>query len=196
MKRMTIYLALAFVIALLLIAGEPQTQPASAGGWPCFICHGGFEVPGTDLAPALAGSKLTDEQIIAQVRHPRGMMPAFSPAELSDQILKDGFIQPFVRGLPGGQPTATLSPEIRSMALATIAAVAAARATEYARPSQLAPTATATPVIVNASPTPSPTPATQTKSTAPNEAQSIEMAMWVGVLLITGAGLGWLWTRR
>ncbi|HEY6042986.1 MAG TPA: hypothetical protein VIX58_12725, partial [Anaerolineae bacterium] len=104
---------------------------------------------------------LTDAQIINQVRHPRGMMPSFSEQEISDQMLKDGFIQPFVRGLPAGKPTATLSAANRSAALATIAAVAAARATAVLSPAtganvpEAKPTSTSSPSL-----SPSPLPAT------------------------------------
>ena len=121
MKRIftfLIMLAFALSAALVLMVGEPER--ARAGGWPCFLCHGGFEVPGTDIAPQLAGSKLTDAQIINQVRHPRGMMPSFSELDISDRALKDGFIQPFVRGLPAGKPTATLSAANRSAAYSRI----------------------------------------------------------------------------
>ncbi len=122
MKRAIWILGLGLVVAgILLLDNHPA--PVSAGGWPCFVCHGGFEVAGTDLAPQLAASKLTDEQIIAQVRKPRGMMPAFSEKEISDQMLKDGFIQPFIRGGVAGRPTATLSPQNRSIALAMLAGI-------------------------------------------------------------------------
>lgn len=166
MKRIftfLIMLAFALSAALVLMVGEPER--ARAGGWPCFLCHGGFEVPGTDIAPQLAGSKLTDAQIINQVRHPRGMMPSFSELDISDRALKDGFIQPFVRGLPAGKPTATLSALNRSAALATIAAVAAARATAVLNASAAdipaakltpSPIPTASPSPIPASPTPLP----------------------------------------
>ena len=70
MKRVIAFGGLIAVVALIALLDQ-SPSPASAGGWPCFICHGGVELRGTDLAPALAGSKLTDEQIIAQVRKPR-----------------------------------------------------------------------------------------------------------------------------
>ena len=178
MKRIftfLIMLAFALSAALVLMVGEPER--ARAGGWPCFLCHGGFEVPGTDIAPQLAGSKLTDAQIINQVRHPRGMMPSFSEQEISDQMLKDGFIQPFVRGQSAGKPTATLSAANRSAALATISAVAAARATAVLNASAAAdipaakstpsPIPTASPSPIPASPTPLPaTPVATTNSNA------------------------------
>ncbi len=129
---------LVFIGGFIALNQFNSPAPTQAGGWPCFLCHGGFEVAGTDLAPPLAGSKLTDEQIIAQVRRPRGVMPAFSEKEISDQNLKDGFIAPFMRALPAGKPTATLSSPDRAAALKTISAVTSKRA-------RAQPTATPTP---------------------------------------------------
>lgn len=157
----------ATVIALvLLVVGEPER--ARAGGWPCFLCHGGYELLGSDIAPQLAGSKLTDAQIINQVRHPRGMMPSFGETEISDRVLKDGFIDPLVRSLPAGKPTATLSVANRSAALATIAAVAAARATAVLQstPASDIPAAKSTPSpIPTASPSPIPASPTSLPAT-------------------------------
>ena len=190
MKKLTIMFAVLIVGSIAGVSLPQTTQPASAGGWPCFLCHGGFDVPGTDLAPALAGSKLTDEQILAQVRNPRGVMPAFSKEELPDQVIKDGFIQPFVRGLPAGRPTAGLDPQIRSMALATIAAVAQARATEYARNFQTGDAA--------GTPTPLPTP-TRLASTATTVRESTLdprfLALAGGLLALVSFG-AWFVTRR
>lgn len=190
MKRVTIVFAVLLVGSIAGVSLPQTTQPASAGGWPCFVCHGGFDVPGTDLAPALAGSTLTDEQILAQVRHPRGVMPAFSKEELSDQEIKNGFIQPFVRGLSAGRPTATLDPQICSMTLATIAAVAQGRATEYARESKMGDAA--------GTPTPAPTPTRLASTATTDRASTLDsriLALAGGLLVLISCG-AWFATRR
>ncbi len=83
--------------ALLLTACTPAATPAptptvdsvvrgeelyeSKG---CAACHGEGGV-GTDLAPALPGH--TEEQVLKQVRAPRGQMPALGPEKISDDDL-------------------------------------------------------------------------------------------------------------
>ncbi|MBI5304533.1 MAG: cytochrome c [Chloroflexi bacterium] len=189
MKRLTILILIAFIWVIAELAAQQEPQSALAGGWICFLCHGGFEVAGTDLAPALAGSKLTDEEILAQVRRPRGVMPAFSKEELSDQAIKDGFIQPFVRGMPAGRPTIGLDPQTRSIALATIAAVAQARATEYARSPRVGGAGT---------PTPAPTPTLLALNVATVRESSLDprvLALAGGVLALISLG-AWFATRR
>src|SRR2546428_3044613 len=95
--------------------------PVAAGGLPCFLCHGvNFE--GSDIAPRLAGTKLTDDEILKQIRSPRGLMPAF-PEYAQPSVVQ------WIRSAPTGQPTKAFSAQERSAALATISAVAAARAT-------------------------------------------------------------------
>ena len=183
MQRLIWLVGLIIVVAgIVLLDNHPA--PVSAGGWPCFLCHAGSHdgsgVVGTDLAPALAGSKLTDEQIIAQVRHPRGVMPAFSAQEYPDQLLKDGFIKEFARGRPTGQPTATVNPQSRAMALATMAAVAATRSIEYA--------GLASAVAIEA-PTPAPGIQAQTTSPTPNDFPVLSDSGALGAFVALGAAL-------
>ncbi|MBI5035529.1 MAG: cytochrome c [Chloroflexi bacterium] len=131
MKRSIIVLVGVFVGLIALFSIQPESQSVSAGGFPCFLCHGvNFE--GSDLAPTVAGTKLTDEQIANQMRHPRGVMPAFAPSDWPDPQTAISYI----RAQPTGKPTMALSPEQRSQALALIGGVALARATEYARVDQ------------------------------------------------------------
>lgn len=181
--KCSMIMLIVLLIGIVAIASFGQTTPpVSAGGWPCFTCHGGVNASGTDLAPPLAGSKLTDDQIIAQVRRPRGVMPAFSVTEISDQNLKDGFIQPFMRGLPAGQPTAALAPPIRAMALATIAAVAQTRSAEYAN--------IGLPTGVS---TPTPVPTAMRNITVDSNFDERVIATIGGLLgmVIVGAWVGW-----
>jgi hypothetical protein len=184
------------IIAVAGVAFEVgrQPTPVSAGGWPCFLCHGGFEVLGTDLAPQLAGSKLTDEQILAQVRKPRGVMPAFSAQEFPDQVLRDGFIQPFMRGLPAGRPTAGLSGENRAMALATIAAVAATRSNEYARLTGFP--SIETPTSLPRSPTPAASPTLVASPARTDPSYSPGALAAIGGLLLGMVAVAWFGMRR
>jgi len=181
---------IAFALGIAIVGHQPA--PVSAGGWPCFMCHGGFEVLGTDLAPQLAGSKLTDEQVLAQVRKPRGVMPAFSAQEIPDQALKDGFIQPFVRGMPAGKATATLDAQTRAMALATIAAVAATRSVESAR--LTGSIAIETPAPAPHSPNPAALPA-PSASPVPRDLSAFGAFAAIGAVLI-GAVVATRWWMR
>ena len=53
-----------------------------AGGFPCWLCHGvNFE--GSDLAPRVNGTKLTDAEILKQVHNPRGVMPGLRRGRLA-----------------------------------------------------------------------------------------------------------------
>ena len=74
--------------------------PTSAGGKlfiakGCGACHG-QDALGTGIAPAMAGH--TAGQVRRQVRQPRGVMPPFPSAQLSDAEL-DKIIQ-YIVGLP------------------------------------------------------------------------------------------------
>ncbi len=224
MRRLIVFLsslAVSVGLAALVLIGQPSQ--ATAGGLPCFLCHGvNFE--GSDLAPRVAGTKLTDAEIISQVRKPRGVMPSFSQSEFSDE-----FIIRYIRSLPTGQPTLALPAQQRSAALATISAVAAARATAFAQtassstvatPTALRPTATMvtaintptplhpTATIVAAIDTPTPVDlaaaaaatnvAANTNSptaTSPTTASPSPLGVFIvtGGLLAVIAGLVWKW---
>ncbi len=158
---LTILVALA--VACLAFGALPLTAPSartSAGGLPCFFCHG-LQAQGSDIAPPLAGTHLTDEQIFKQVRSPRGVMPAFP--EFDGQP----FVIQWIRSAPTGQPTMTFSPEQRSSALAMIAAAASKRATEVLRAAANAtPSMTERPTITK---TLSPSPTATVLATATDE---------------------------
>jgi len=186
-------------IALAVLGGASQPSRVSAGGFLCFMCHGvNFE--GSDIAPTVAGTKLTDEQIANQMRHPRGVMPAFGPNDWPDPQTAISYI----RAQPTGKPTMTLSPEQRSAALAMIAGVAAARATAVLE-SQSAALATLTSAPpATAVVTPSPIPATATPVAANPDASTGSAfdtsTLPLGIFSLSGllvmlVGLGW-WLRR
>ena len=61
----------------------------------CAACHG-KDAQGTHLAPAIGGHSV--EAVMAQVRTPRGQMPAFSPEKISDEELN--FIAAYVAAQP------------------------------------------------------------------------------------------------
>lgn len=52
----------------------------------CVICHG-KQGEGVS-APKIAGTKLTLEQVMHQIRQPRAEMPAFTPEQLSDNDIR------------------------------------------------------------------------------------------------------------
>ncbi len=194
MRRFVWIGSIIIVVAGIVFGIGHQPAPVSAGGWPCFLCHGGFELLGTDLAPQLAGSKLTDEQIIAQVRKPRGVMPAFSREEFPDQILKDGFIQPLVRSQQAGRPTATMPGENRAMALATIAAVAATRSAEYSR--QAGSSAIQISFPTTQTPTPAMTPTPVASPSQRDSSLSSGAIAVIGGLLLVMVAVVWVGMRR
>ncbi len=177
------------IIAVVGIAFGVGHQPApvSAGGFPCFLCHGvNFE--GSDIAPTVAGTQLTDEQIERQMRHPRGVMPAFGPNDWPDPQTAISYI----RSQPTGKPTLALSDQQRSAALAMIAGVAAARATEYAR--RAGSSAIEMPTPLPQMPTPAASPA-PTARAIPNDS-SLGFGVTIGTVLIAGAAMWWQWLRR
>ena len=201
MKRFVLPLyvvAIGIVLASSLFVSQPSK--ATAGGFPCFLCHGvNFE--GSDIAPALAGTKLTDEQIAKQMHNPRGVMPSFGLNEWPDSQT----VVTYLRAQPTGKPTTALSPRDRSAALATISAVTAARATAVLQTAAVnsageAATTTATPT---ASPAPSSTPkpsvsaATANTPASPNAADSSRtFVMLLGALLAVSVGFVWIRQRR
>jgi hypothetical protein len=195
MKRYAMPMSI-FVLVLAILFLKDQPIPTAAGGLPCFMCHGGhFE--GSDLAPSVANTKLTDEEIMKQIRDPRGVMPAFP--EFASQDIVD-----LIRTMPTGQPTAVLPAEQRSAALATLAAVAAVRATRFA--AVKLPGADATPI-------PSPTISTHNSPTPSGSAASVSsgsatglgnmgfpasanlIVIIVGLLIVSGSAW-WIWQRR
>lgn len=67
----------------------PTADPVAVGrdlyvAKGCLACHGEAG-SGTDLGPALPGH--TEEQVLMQVRTPRGMMPSFGLDKISDEEL-------------------------------------------------------------------------------------------------------------
>jgi len=104
MKRWSVILPFvaSMALALLVLLGQPP-QTTTAGGLPCFLCNG-VQFQGSDLAPSVADTKLSDEEILKQIRSPRGLMPAFP--EFANQSIVER-----IRSMPTGQPTAVLSPD-------------------------------------------------------------------------------------
>ncbi len=184
MKRTISIIGLLTVVVGIALLGH-QPAPASAGGFPCFMCHG-IHFEGSDIAPTVAGTKLTDEQIANQMRHPRGVMPAFDPRDWPDPQTAISYI----RAQPTGMPTMTLSPEQRSAALAMIARVAYARATAVLQTESSSATVIATP---------SPLPATALPSAINSTTSSSDLPFGIfvsGGLLLMMIGAVWMWQRR
>jgi len=67
--------------------GDPAKGAAYWRTSQCMTCHG----PNAEgnLGPKLAGTSLTFQQVLTQVRTPRGVMPAFNASRVSDQTLRD-----------------------------------------------------------------------------------------------------------
>ena len=202
MKRWSMmlpFVAGAALAAFVLFSKPSQT---TACYLPCYVCHG-IQFAGSDLAPSVADTKLTDAEIIRQIASPRGVMPAFP--EFANQNMVD-----YIRTMPTGQPTASLSPEQRSEALATIAAVAATRSVEFARlgqseagatpfPTPVVSTSTPVPVgsaAATTAPEPSPVQSLTGPGREPASIASIHVFTLTGGLLAVISG-GWLaWQRR
>lgn len=196
MKRWFVMLPVALGVVLMIMTLMDQPSPTAAGGLPCFLCHG-FQFQGSDLAPSVADTKLTDEEILKQIRDPRGVMPAFP--EFASQSIVDR-----IREMPTGQPTAVLSDGERSAALAMIAGVAASRATEFAamKPSEAdstPPPPTSTPIVVSTLPagagfvSSDTTAGTGTLTAVP---AVVNMILVIVGLLIVGGSAWWAWQRR
>jgi hypothetical protein len=187
MKRVISIVGLLIVVVGIALLGH-QPAPANAGGFPCFMCHGvNFE--GSDIAPTVAGTKLTDEQIANQMRHPRGVMPAFDARDWPDPQTAISYI----RAQPTGKPTMALSPQQRSAALALIAGVAAARATAVLQTESSSATVVATP-----SPSPAATiPSVSNSPTSSASNSDLPLGILVSSgLLLTMIGAVWMWQRR
>ena len=90
----------------LLVVGVAEAQDLELGRQLfqnnlCVQCHG--EVAQGGDGPQLAGTSLTFDEVRGQVRRPRGMMPAFTVEELSDEDLFN--IYSYVRSLEKSYPT-------------------------------------------------------------------------------------------
>ncbi len=179
MARHSLYLWLLAGLGLAALYSIGSTSRAAAGGMPCFLCHG-INFQGSDIAPIVAGTHLTDEQIISQVRKPRGVMPSFSQDEIPDDMLKS-FIIPYIRSQPTAQPTMALPPQQRSIALATIAADAAVRATAFAVAENATPSAGA--VL----PTPRPIASPTRVPALPASAPPVDAPPPLGIYVVGGA---------
>ncbi len=195
MTRITTAVGLLLVSAVLLsVMLTSAPAPVSAGGLPCFMCHGvNFE--GSDIAPRVAGTKLSDEEILKQIRSPRGLMPAFP------EFAQPSIVQ-WIRSAPTGQPTKAFSPQERSAVLATISAVAAARATAVLQAATVSDALAATPTVTptaNRRPTPSAAATAPTRGTAavPATPDSNSPVGWWAVLGVSLAVVAVvLWQHR
>lgn len=195
MTRITTAVGLLLVSAVLLsVMLTSAPAPVSAGGLPCFMCHGvNFE--GSDIAPRVAGTKLSDEEILKQIRSPRGLMPAFP------EFAQPSIVQ-WIRSAPTGQPTKAFSPQERSAVLATISAVAAARATAVLQAATVSDALAATPSATprpTASPAASAPPAAPTRGTAASFASSesnAPLGWWAVLGLSLAVAAVVLWQHR
>ncbi len=195
-------LAIGILLATTLFIGQPSK--ATAGGFPCFQCHG-LNFEGSDIAPRVAGTTLTDEQIKNQMRHPRGVMPAFSESDWPDPQTAITYI----RAQPTGKPTMAMSPREKSLALAMIAGIAAARATAILQSASSDAASTPTPAQVAAAaatPTSTQVAALAVNTVAPTAAPAVATApanapsplgwmLMLGALLTVGASVLWLRQR-
>lgn len=62
----------------------------------CNVCHGDYGEGG--LGPPLAGTLLSYEEVLQQLRAPRGFMPAYIEEALPDEQVRD--LYAFERSLP------------------------------------------------------------------------------------------------
>ena len=117
---------------------------------PCSGCHGaGAE---GDFGPKLAGTELTDEQVLQTVRNGKGAMPTFDTDQISD--LEVQHIYAWLRSLAPPTPTPT-EPPPTATPTATAAEATATLAPDEPTHTP-APTPTAIPTAT-LSPTPVPT---------------------------------------
>jgi len=65
-------------------------------GKGCAGCHGANAAG--NFGPKLAGTTLTLQQVLQQIRSPRSEMPAFPPSQLSDE--EASFIYAYFKSLP------------------------------------------------------------------------------------------------
>lgn len=89
-RRAPVWIAAAVV--LLLTPGTANAQDASRGArlyreMECSGCHGDAATGG--MGPALAHTSLGLQEVLAQLRNPRGMMPTFDPEQLSEADAAD-----------------------------------------------------------------------------------------------------------
>lgn len=98
MRRLAFALAAsATAVTIPLAAGPSVRDPSpdlyvSAG---CARCHG--PTAAGEFGPALAATQVPFEDFLAQLRHPRWRMPAFSPDVISDEEARSLF--EYVRSL-------------------------------------------------------------------------------------------------
>jgi hydroxylamine dehydrogenase len=99
---MIVWLAAAI---LLLLAATGMAQPAGPGAElyiakGCLGCHGASGRGG--VGPPLANTRLTTDAFVAQMRHPRGIMPPFDARVVSDADA--GAIHGYLATLPPAPP--------------------------------------------------------------------------------------------
>jgi len=81
-------LSIAAAVVLPLSAQDRAADGAAQfQGYGCAACHGP-QGQGSALAPSIAGPDIAAEPFRTAVRRPRGAMPAFTAAALSDQTLE------------------------------------------------------------------------------------------------------------
>ena len=114
-RVLVVALALLAPRAPIALADAPQTPPGErlfvTKG--CLGCHGASGRGG--VGPDLAGTKLSEADVLKQVRHPQKRMPAFPPEAISDDEVGKIYDylksigpapEPFIKDLPHGVQTA------------------------------------------------------------------------------------------
>jgi mono/diheme cytochrome c family protein len=107
--------ALPLVLALLLAAASTATAQAPAAADPkgdpvagrkiylenmCHACHGSVG-QGGGPGPTLAATKMSYRGYLAQLRHPRSVMPPYGPPLMTDQEVADTYA--YLKALPGAR---------------------------------------------------------------------------------------------
>ena len=98
-------LALAFALAAPLAAAQESEDRDRYVAYGCFQCHG-YEGQG-GAALRIAPSLYPFEAFAAFVRRPANEMPAYPPAQLSDEDLQA--IYRYVRSIPSPRPAADIA---------------------------------------------------------------------------------------
>ena len=87
----------------------------------CAACHGNKAEGG--IGPTLAGTGLTFEAVLQQVRAPKGQMPPFSAQQVSDDELRS--VYAYLESLGPPTPTPVPTPQPRPASVAAVSATPA-----------------------------------------------------------------------
>ncbi len=129
--RTTLAVATALTLTLgLSVAGrarDPAPAQASSGAdlykrFGCYECHGYAGQGSQSTGATLAGRGFTVDHVISYTRKPKGVMPPYRAAVLSDADLAR--IATYIVGMPGPKPIAQIPALARLMASRQAAAIA------------------------------------------------------------------------